>query len=89
MFDGGRNGTPNGISGKVQDPVKITLVPLVLHTKDISILGKFYRVYVEKISVFGLLSDRLFVPIVLSSIPYIHTIFSVYHMFGMGGVLTF
>lgn len=49
MFDGGRNGTPNGISGKVQDPVKITLVPLVLHTKDISILlGKFYRVYVEK-----------------------------------------
>lgn len=85
MFDGGRNGTPNGISGKVQDPVKITLVPLVLHTKDISILlGKFYRVYVEKKSrSCGLLSDRLFVPIVLSSIPYIHTIFSVYHMFGI------
>ena len=69
MFDGGRNGTPNGISGKVQDPVKITLVPLVLHTKDISILGKFYRVYVEK---------------TLGLVGYcqIGFLFQLYHMFG-------
>ena len=48
-------------------------------TKDISILGKFYRVYAEK-KTLGLVgychtgTGRLFVPIVL---VYIYTIFSV------------
>ena len=39
---------PNGISGKVQDPVKITLVPLVQRILVLGMVGTS-RVYMEKV----------------------------------------